>query len=807
MLLLAAVLYFTGRLGLILSEFADAWPLWPPAGIAAGALTIGGLSLWPGVAIGTFALAISAPIDLPQVELWTVLATLESVAIAALARRWLHDSREATFTGLLPLLAVIAPTVTGMFAAAGTLGGGAVGIVASNKAVGYWLYAWMSSLTGVLVFMPAVIAITRPSAMIRNRSRFGTIEGIGLIAGLMAVSAYGYFGDAAYDLALASPFVAWVAYRFRERGAALAVLLVVGVSVMGRVSAVGPIDDGVATMLLHSGAIGGLALSGYLFGFRRVEMAVVEQVREPPTATARAVAEGAPVAIFGLREVDGEGPVVTYVSSGIHQLFGVGSEVDGRDVQGDGRPGDARVELLVRLVSRVTAPDRGAGRLSIDEELPTPERGVGTWARIVATVADRGAGAREWRGVLVDATESRRERQQTREALHRSRARERQAGLVPWEWRRSGRRFNVDEQRLRDLVGIDQDQPCDPLRVAQLLVGGRESSRAALVRMVRRREPIAFVVAVHAEDGTTRHVDVYAEGEWSRPDRMVRVFGYLRDVTSSTRRDAQVVRLGHKIRAVRRQRALGRAAGVVCGDLREQIQAILTRSDTALRSLGDAPDSRYADALSEDLIEAHAATRRAMHLTARLNQWVSRSREHGSTPLPEAGAPRAERVTTEPSVSTPERSAPPSPSSVETPPRERERAASHTAVAATDAGRPSRGTVVVMSSERRSRAHVESILVEAGHRVIEASDPTSAMAVLRERRVDAVVAHGDPGRALFRAIEEGHDAIAMVLIDELDASVSPVSTAEGWITVVAPPPGPLLCVALDRALEANQEPA
>ncbi|UUZ54904.1 MASE1 domain-containing protein [Massilia sp. H-1] len=55
-LLLALAYYAAARLGLMLA-FADtnASPVWPPSGIAFGALLIGGLRLWPGVFIGAMA--------------------------------------------------------------------------------------------------------------------------------------------------------------------------------------------------------------------------------------------------------------------------------------------------------------------------------------------------------------------------------------------------------------------------------------------------------------------------------------------------------------------------------------------------------------------------------------------------------------------------------------------------------------------------------------------------------------------------------------------------------------------------------
>ncbi|MEO7577677.1 MAG: MASE1 domain-containing protein, partial [Massilia sp.] len=54
--LLALLYYFGARCGLLLA-FADtnATPVWPPSGLAVGALVLFGMRLWPGILLGALA--------------------------------------------------------------------------------------------------------------------------------------------------------------------------------------------------------------------------------------------------------------------------------------------------------------------------------------------------------------------------------------------------------------------------------------------------------------------------------------------------------------------------------------------------------------------------------------------------------------------------------------------------------------------------------------------------------------------------------------------------------------------------------
>lgn len=74
---IAAAYYVTGRLGLLLAiPPGYATPVWPPSGIALGAILIGGYQGWPGVLLGSWLLNMA-----PSFEATNGMALLKSVAL------------------------------------------------------------------------------------------------------------------------------------------------------------------------------------------------------------------------------------------------------------------------------------------------------------------------------------------------------------------------------------------------------------------------------------------------------------------------------------------------------------------------------------------------------------------------------------------------------------------------------------------------------------------------------------------------------------------------------------------------------
>jgi len=169
--LLAAIYYLTGKFGQSIAiPPGYATVIWPPSGIALGALLAHGRRMAPGVFIG------SLLINLDISDIWTAGAAvpfklLGSLAIAtgstlqALAGRWLVER----WFGL-PLRLQRASEVIRLFAIAGPLAcliASTIGVASLHIINGLpvdemppnWFSWWIGNVFGIIVFLPLVMAI------------------------------------------------------------------------------------------------------------------------------------------------------------------------------------------------------------------------------------------------------------------------------------------------------------------------------------------------------------------------------------------------------------------------------------------------------------------------------------------------------------------------------------------------------------------------------------------------------------------------------------------------------------------------
>ncbi len=244
---LVGLAYFAlARLGLSFATItANISPVWPPSGLALGALIIGGLRLWPGVACGALAAAISA-----GAAPWAALAmatgnTLEPVVTVALLRR-LFEFRDdfehpRHVVGFLLLLGTVGAPLSAL------LGSGASWLSGNVQADQYLAAAltwWGGNFAGGLIVGPMLIAAhqvivrTRPAAMLR--------ELVGLLVLLFAVGGTVFVWgrrlglDHPGLLVLPFPLLVWTAWRFAIGGAALSLLLLSSLAVWGTAAGTGP---------------------------------------------------------------------------------------------------------------------------------------------------------------------------------------------------------------------------------------------------------------------------------------------------------------------------------------------------------------------------------------------------------------------------------------------------------------------------------------------------------------------------------------------------------------------------------------
>ena len=243
MLGLAAAYAAVGEAGLRLSYPAADVPLTlPGAGVALGALLLGGVRLWPGVALGQLLLAWFHGQTLPQAALVSAGHTLAAVVGAgALGRIGAFDSRLGRPRDVL-LLAALGGAAATVFAGLGhglalTLRAGAPLAEASIA----FAVSWLAACMGVMVIAPLLLVWRTPWP------RTSMVELVGSFALLLVASASS-FGNLLtlhehLPLAFAPfPFLIWVAMRQGTRGAAVAVAAVAAVSLWGTLAGHGPFE-------------------------------------------------------------------------------------------------------------------------------------------------------------------------------------------------------------------------------------------------------------------------------------------------------------------------------------------------------------------------------------------------------------------------------------------------------------------------------------------------------------------------------------------------------------------------------------
>jgi signal transduction histidine kinase/ActR/RegA family two-component response regulator len=232
-LALAAAYAVTAAVGLRLgATLHDTPPLWPAAGIAIAALCIGGVRLWPGVAIGTL-IAVAPRGNGPVLTAAIVASTtLEAVIATVLLARvagFRANLRRTRDAGALVIAAgLIAPAI-------GATVGAAAFALAESMAPGTFAHEWLDwflgDAIGVVVFAPAVLVWTGSEHSSRRGLRITTtaIALLALAASGAAVAGVWVFGRESLQIgvlvqayiAAAATTVLIVAASAAERGDAL----------------------------------------------------------------------------------------------------------------------------------------------------------------------------------------------------------------------------------------------------------------------------------------------------------------------------------------------------------------------------------------------------------------------------------------------------------------------------------------------------------------------------------------------------------------------------------------------------------
>lgn len=227
---IVALLYFASAwLGHALSfTGTTALAVWPPSGMAFALLILMGRQVWPGIAMGALAANLLAFWNQQELSQSALIAVSVCIALGQtgealtgrlLLTRWIKDSYpfNRTRDTFRFLFASVFMCVIGSGSASLSLW--AAGVVNSISFSDNFIHAWISSVVGILLFTPLILAIARKRTITWPTNPHKIIEG-GICAasliGLSLLVRYGYFNTTLINSLpyLLIPFLLWLAFRF-----------------------------------------------------------------------------------------------------------------------------------------------------------------------------------------------------------------------------------------------------------------------------------------------------------------------------------------------------------------------------------------------------------------------------------------------------------------------------------------------------------------------------------------------------------------------------------------------------------------
>ncbi|MDO8304631.1 CHASE domain-containing protein, partial [Herminiimonas sp.] len=260
--LLVLLYFFAARLGLLLAfESTNVSPVWFPSGIALAALLLLGRRVWPGVIIG--AMAANAVVFLENSVLQGVDALAVSLAIASgntleglaslfLLRKLLGDPRALRAPVQVYVFVAACALGATLGAASGTtvlVWSGLIPTAAVPMIAATW---WVGDLAGMLIVTPLVLSwrgAARPSLSVVLSALVPMLILLVVLGAVFSLPASTVSRSLVFILL---PCVGWAAYRYRQRGAALALLVISVVAVAATILNHGPFSGGSRTDALFA---------------------------------------------------------------------------------------------------------------------------------------------------------------------------------------------------------------------------------------------------------------------------------------------------------------------------------------------------------------------------------------------------------------------------------------------------------------------------------------------------------------------------------------------------------------------------
>lgn len=231
--------------------------VWPPSGIALASLILGGMRLWPAVALAAFTanLSVGAPI-LSAVAI-SIGNTLEAVFAAYFLCRVVNFSRALDRQKEIVFL-LIACCVGGWISA--TFGAGSLGLVGVRTFEGFWLTWrawWIGDVLGMLIVTPMILIWSSNTREDMRSWRSAEVVALAFALGFMGQIVFGPLGEEEIFSTFTLPYtlfppVIWAALRFGQLGNVTVIFTLTLMGVVGTDLGYGPFVHGtLRESLLH----------------------------------------------------------------------------------------------------------------------------------------------------------------------------------------------------------------------------------------------------------------------------------------------------------------------------------------------------------------------------------------------------------------------------------------------------------------------------------------------------------------------------------------------------------------------------
>jgi signal transduction histidine kinase/ActR/RegA family two-component response regulator len=239
---LTAVYFLAGKLGLTFATLnSSASAVWPPTGIALGALLLFGYRAWPGVFAGAFLVnATTAGTVFTSLGI-AAGNTLEGLVGAALVSRFAGGSacfENARDVFKFAALALLATTISATI--------GIATLVLAHFApwegiAALWLTWWLGDAAGALIVTPLVLLWLAAPNPAFPRDRIGEAVLMLFVVAAVAAACFAAPLISDYQLTfLCLPPLAWIAFRFGPREVATAIALLATIAVIATETRLGP---------------------------------------------------------------------------------------------------------------------------------------------------------------------------------------------------------------------------------------------------------------------------------------------------------------------------------------------------------------------------------------------------------------------------------------------------------------------------------------------------------------------------------------------------------------------------------------